>query len=169
MMENKRKTFKMFEEVLIREKSTGNWIRGIYCGFDKGFHKVETLGWFHRQITDECIIPYKRNEHLLGWNGWEEFVDLEPGEYVMVNDNYSINPSAWRMMTFSGDVTEDAFKVYHKMEYVNHHKVLAQRCLNVVRFSEFNPNDMEQTREKALCVKNGKIIRYKTSRYEKYW
>lgn len=168
-MKDKHKQFKMFEEVLIRQKYTGNWTRGIYCGFDKGFHMVETVGWFDRQITDEGIIPYKGNEHLLGWNGWEEFVDLAQGEYVLVNDNYSINACAWRIMTFTGDVTENMFEVWNKIEHVNFCKSFAQHCLNVVRFSEFNPNDMEQTRDKVLCVKNGKIIRYKSSRYKKYW
>lgn len=30
-----------------------------------------------------------------------------------------------------------------------------------VRFSDFNPYDMEETRKHILCVRDGKIVRYK--------
>lgn len=30
-----------------------------------------------------------------------------------------------------------------------------------VRFSDFNPNDMEETKKKILCVKNGKVVKYR--------
>ena len=49
----------------------------------------------------------------------------------------------------------------------NHTNASSFRTINddvwtyAIKFSDFNPENMEETKKHILCVKNGKIIRYK--------
>ena len=156
-MENKHKQFKPFDRVLVRD-SGGAWLSDFYSYYDKedDSHIVMTFGP-SLPFDGKQILPYEGNGHLLGTTDEpEEEIELKEGEWLMVCDKIEDKPDEWMLRYFL---------------YANEYEICIQSvrfaypdpCAYsyAIRFSDFNPNDMEETRKHILCVKNGKVVRYK--------
>lgn len=143
-MENK--TFKTFDKVLVRDG--GVWTPDIYSYYrtDINRHWCLGFGW----LNEGQILPYEGNEELVGTNQeLEEQVQVKYWEWIMTSNTCSNDPSAWYLEQCA-NIKENLIetKNCHYYHYF-------------IKFSDFNPNDMEETRKHILCVKNGKIVRYK--------
>lgn len=147
------KTFKSFDKVIIRIKyiDADKWGIDLYSHYSNDYHVCIGM----RNVEDDDILPYEGNEHLVGTNGKpDEEVILEEGEYIMVADDPSTSQYKWLLRRFAG--------MYESTERI-------AACASddiaffweyAIRLSDFNPNDMEETRKHILCVENGRIIRY---------
>lgn len=153
-MENKIKEFKAFDKIIWRAKDFGDdndrtWRCALYSHSKENYIFTTESLMLNKNNID--ILPYEGNEHLVGTtDDPNEEVKLEKGELIITFD--SINDFSFgcfgAIREFSG-YELDKFKsngVYW--------------CL-AIKFSDFNPNDMEETKKHILCVKNGKIIKYK--------
>lgn len=151
-MENKHKQFKPFDRVLVRRLSISNnlifWKADIFSHMEGDTFYV-TIGSGY--VTKDEILPYEGNESLVGTTDEpEEEIKLEYWEWIMATNTFSDDPSAWYLEQCANIEGEDKLDTRNKNCY-----------LYFIRFKDFNPNDMEETRKHTLCVKNGKIIRYK--------
>lgn len=88
----------------------------------------------------------------------EEEVKLEKGEWVMVPDGGGSfnNALQWHLSKFFRTITVNDEENFHVATGLS-----IADCLYAVKFSNFNPNNMEETRKHILCVKNGRIVKYK--------
>ena len=147
------KKFKPFDRVLVREGKQWPWRATFYSHYNPiTYHHYTTSG---APINE--ILPYEGNEHLVGTSDEpDEEVRLEEGEWVMYafGGLVSIYPLDYKLGKFikinEGDNTitiQDSDAVRGSSKFI--------------KFSDFNPNDMEETSGHILCVKNGKIVRYK--------
>lgn len=146
-MENKHKEFKPFDKVVVREGKSWPWRATFYSHYyPVTYHHYTTSG---APIND--ILPYEGNEHLVGTTDEpEEEIKLEEGEYgFFVTKPLMENPSYYSFGQFS--CTTNNCMMNSANFYYD--------CF--IRFCDFNPNDMEETKKYILCVKNGRIIRYK--------
>lgn len=153
-MENNHKTFKPFEKVLVKDVM-GVW----YCAFYSHWSDEYKTHNFTSLVTawDKDILPYEGNEHLVGTTDEpEEEIKLEEGEWVMYafGGLVSIYPLDYMLGEFikinEGDNTitiQDSNAVRGSSKFI--------------KFSYFNPSDMEETKKHILCVKNGRIVKYK--------
>ena len=143
------KKFKTFDRVIIR---LGNkiWKADLYSHYDEipGLHKVVS----GKQVGSNDILPYEGNEHLVGTTDEpDEEVRLEEGEWIIPADKVGVFEKVVNCIIRQFDyVEDDLFKCKDSAAWAF-----------AIRFSDFNPNDMEETKKKILCVKNGKVIRYK--------
>lgn len=149
-METKNhKTFKPFDKVLVRVRidSPLTWVCTFYSHLDNDGCHV-TAG---AQIYDDNdIIPYEGNEHLVGTtDNPDEEVILKAGEFLFVSDSIYYYPSYWCFIKL-GRIGKFEFRDIDEEGYVY-----------AIRFSDFNPNDMEETKKHILRVKYGKVVRYK--------
>ena len=151
-MENKQQ-FKPFERILVRDG--GKWTPDIYSYYRTEINKHWCLscGW----MEDDNILPYEGNEHLVGTTDEpEEEIELMEGEWLMVCNTITDQPDEWmlRYLLWAQDdnicIQSVRFAYPDPCGY-NY----------AIRFSDFNPEDMEETKKHILCAKNGKIVRYK--------
>lgn len=154
-METKEhKQFKPFEKVLMRS-GEDIWQIDFYSHWSKEKGQHITLAYGDGIVlTDRDILPYEGNEHLLGKaDEPEEEIELKEGEFIMVSDAPIESQYHCVLKRFAGINSGISFKA----------KALDERTYNwryAIRFSDFNPYDMEETKKHILCVKNGKIVRY---------
>lgn len=152
-MENKHKEFKPFDKVLVGGFDE-KWSPTFYKYFDEGLNLHVTM---EGCLDDEYIIPYEGNVHLVGTTEEpEEEIELEKGEYILASD--FINPLA---MGFGeiGKFIEIEGGGFTKTVYNNGLKF---NYIFAIRLSDsINSNDMKDRKSKILCVKNGKVVRYK--------
>ena len=148
------KKFKCKDEVIFRckiEYGNQHWTYGIFSHYE--YHQDDTfasLGCLSLNINDWDILPYEGNEYLVGTtNEPETEVRLEEGELLLVAD--------------SEDRVIDCISAVRKFV-----KVLITVFVTnggnwslAIRFRDFDPSNMEETRKHILCVKNGKIVRYR--------
>ena len=152
------KKFKPFEKVLVRDAELV-WQPDLYGFWDKTRDNHITV--INAYISDDDILPYEGNEELLGTSkDPEEEVRLEEGECLLAVQGLEKakknigNPGCYTVVLYKNiyKYSDDIFRIEDNKgcfwEYV-------------VKFSDFNPNNMEETKKHILCVKNGKIIRYK--------
>ena len=154
------KKFKCKDEVIYRSPDDNHeWIFGLFSHYGKNKDGIDYLvvnGAFYR-LDDINILPYEGNEELVGTTDEPETeVRLEDDEWVMYafGGLISIYPLDYKLGKFikinEGDnniTIQDSDAVRGSSKFI--------------KFSDFNPNDMEETRKHILCVKNGKIMRYK--------
>ena len=143
--------FKPFDKVIIKSGIDKYWSCDFYSHLDKVLGAHETIN--SAGLTDNEILPYEGNEHLVGTRDEpEEEVRLEEGELVVYFENIKYLENMDLLLARFDGVINDLIKVksdcMKKWEYA-------------IRFSDFNPNDMEETSRHILCVKNGKIVKYK--------
>ena len=150
-MENKHKQFKPFDRVLVREGKKWPWRATFYSHYNSiTYHHYTTSG---APIND--ILPYEGNEHLVGTaDDPEEEVKLERGKCVFVCDWVSSLMEEWSLRKFDG-CKNDKIYAFHTAS------CQLAGWKYAIRFADFNPDDMEETKKHILCVKNGKIMRYK--------
>lgn len=158
-METKHKTFKPFDKVLVRHNN--KWKIEFYSHYNAecNNHTV-TAG---TGIVDENILSYEGNEHLLGTtNEPEEEVKLEEGEWLYVSDAIAQPITDWRLSVFE-ETYDGAFETYTTKKHLKITSELPLYWKYAIKFSDFNPNDMEETKKHILCVENGKVVRYYTA------
>ena len=149
-MENKHKHFKPFQKVIVKSKIDNKWHCEFYSHYnaEKNWHTV-TIG---TGIDDNEILPYEGNEALVGTNDEsEEEIKLEKGEKIICSDHID------RLEKGYG-VLEDFYKIEGYSFMTDEGNWTYKYA---IRFKDFNPNDMEETKKHILCVKNSKIIKYK--------
>ena len=156
------KKFKTFDKVLVRDHEE-IWQPDLYGFWDKCRDRHQTM--MNNSIADDDILPYEGNEYLVGTtDSPDEEVRLEKGEWVAFLRG-SGNQRIWTVGKFFGYELEKSpfvsneqqFKMYTIDEHPGNYILSSQ----VVKFSDFNPNDRESMKTKILCVKNGKVVRYK--------
>lgn len=149
-METNHKEFKPFDKVIFKYKNKSYiWVCGFFSNYEDG--DIYLIGNDVAFSLDEYdILPYEGNEHLVGTtNEPEEEVKLEEGEVIIVFDAYN--------RFFDGVSCVRKFtRVLNTVFETN-----AANWSFAIRFSDFNPNDMEETKKHILCVKNGKVVKYK--------
>lgn len=146
------KKFKPFDKVIVRMVHNEEWQCDLYSHQDPITKHHVTVGF--SEVKEDNILPYEGNEHLVGSQDEpDEEVKLFVTEKVMA---YTKNEN-WLFAThISVFIMEELFNV--RMSNGEDIKVK-----KVVKFSDFNPNDVEETRKHILCVKNGKIVKYKNN------
>ena len=155
MKTTEHKIFNAFDKVLVRSQFAydGIWFADLYSHYSNNMHYSIGMS----QIDDYDIVPYEGNEHLLSTtDDPEEDVKLRMGEYIMVADKPNVSEYKWTLRKFAGT---------HKST-----ECLAAVALDdtkfrwkyAIRFSDFNPYYMEETKKHILCVRNGKVVRYKS-------
>lgn len=147
-MENKHKQFNAFDKVLVRVGTTNEWECDFYSHYVEGAeYPHKTLGW---RLKDENIIPFEGNEHLVGTTDEpEEEIELKKGEWVVFFDKDEMGYPPFYIGRFDF-IASNMFN--------GETGVVRELC---IRLSDFNPNDMKETKRHILCVKNGKVVRYK--------
>lgn len=153
METNNKKEFKAFDKVLVRRESRPNdivdWRADIFSHIDNdGFYVTIGLGI----VTKNDILPYEGHEELVGTTDEpEEVIKLENGDDIICFDSIiDFENSCKLYITKFWRTNEVLFKTINNERYIY-----------AIRFSDFNPNDMEETKKHILCVKNGKLVRYK--------
>lgn len=146
------KKFKPFQKVLIKDGDS-KWQIDLYSHWDSDSENHITMSYGGGlEITDEDILPYECNEELVGTiDEPETEVRLEEGEWCIFFDNFE-----W--------VKEGEHGVLRRLQKLNGAWFFDYNRMNwkyAIRFKDFNPNDMEETKKHILCVKNGKIVKYK--------
>lgn len=149
-METKHKEFKPFDKVLVKLGVNYKWGLSLYSHFDEEIRRHVCIGLDERLDSD--ILPYEGNEHLVGTTDEpEEEVKLEDGEwgFATCEKKDSLKPNKMVLIQFldvsCGEI-QSVEGYYYKY---------------FIRFSNFNPYDMEETAKHILCVKNGKVVKYK--------
>lgn len=142
------KKFNAFDRVLVRIRIDTPliWTCTFYSHLDNDGCHVTIGGQI---FDDKDILPYESNEHLVGTTDEpDEVVRLEE-EYLFVINDIVETPTWWNLI---------------QLDYVNSYvffDVEGGKWHYAIRFKDFNPNDMEETKKHILCVKNGKVIKYK--------
>lgn len=144
-----KKEFKAFDKVIVKSQTDDYWTCDLYSHLNEDMGTHETISRI--DLYDNDILPYEGHEHLVGSDqNPDEEVRLEEGEFLICFDcmdyfeakDFCLSPfNALRESTVR---TKDG----------NNWSLF-------IRFSDFNSNDMEETKAKILCVRNGKIVRYK--------
>lgn len=159
-MENKHKQFNAFDRVLTKN-SNDKWRVDFYSHFDDESNSHHTLCYQLYGTPDKDILPYEGNEHLVGSDQEpDEEIKLEEGEWVAYIIG-EVNYKRWAVGKFHSLDNPIAGERRFQMKPISEKAGLYCESERVVRFSDFNPNDMEETKKHILCVKNGRIIRYK--------
>ena len=144
------KKFKPFQKVIIKSLIDEYWSCDLYSHLvkDTGLH--ETIN--RTGLKDNDILPYEGNEELVGTTDKpEQEIRLEKGEWIFVADEIKYFLDSRFSIRIFKEITNNVFVTN------------AYNYQYAIRFSDFNPNDMEETSRHILCVKNGKIIRYKNN------
>ena len=156
-MGTNHKQFKPFDKVLVRYVLyDGNtWVVDLYSHYSYNHHVCVGMS----EVRDNDILPFEGNEHLVGTtNEPEEEISLKRGECLMVIDKIDLSPCTWELRYFSY-TDETRFRTYY-IETQKEERSCAAGWKYAVRFSDFNPYDMEETKKHILCVRNSKIIKY---------
>ena len=152
------KTFKCKDEILLKHKEDkfAVWFYAVFSHYCKNNSYITISGGTIYNLDFYKILPYKGNEELVGTtNESEEEVKLEEGERCIFSDILNLLQKGKGVIdTFENignfESYGERFKTFDTVPYTY--------C---IKFSDYNPNNMEETRKHILCVKNGKIIRYK--------
>ena len=148
------KKFKPFDKVLVKALTDEKWTPDLYSYYDdiKNLHWCIGGGW----ASDDAILPYEGNEHLVGTTDEpDEEVRLEVGEYIMASDFIGgMEEGECSFGRFIG-IKDESF-IQESYQYTG-----GLTYKYAIRFKDFNPDDMEETRKHILCVKNGRIVKYK--------
>ena len=149
------KKFKAFDKVLVKRHLCQEWMCDMYSHYnensEKSYHSTLTL-W---EVKDEDIPPYEGNEHLVGTTDEpDEEIKLEKGEKIICNNDVNLLIQGVGFLTTLSYIHGDTF-------YTGKSRFVEADYNYAIKFCDFNSNDMEETKKHILCVKNGKIIRYK--------
>lgn len=146
-MGNKHKQFNAFDKVLVKAFN-GKWKCSFYSHWDEDFGKHITTA--NVSYHDYETLPYEGNEHLVGTRQEsEEEIELKEGEWIMCASGIYNDASEWVLRQFA--LTRETVFLVVNGGYWSY----------AVCFKNFNPEDMKETKKHILCVKNGKVVRYK--------
>lgn len=148
------KTFNSYDKILVRDEE-GKWQIDFYSHWLEELERHASLAYGENiLILDDDILPYEGNEELVGTTDEpEEEVKLEKG-YIFVCDRITSLVEEWSLRNFDG--CRNGF-----IQAFNNVKAALFGWKYAIRFSDFNPNDMEETKKHILYVKNGKVVKYK--------
>ena len=154
-MEQKNK-FEPFERIIFRrEHLKEKWTCGEFSHIEGEYYVLAGNECF--KIEDTDILPFEGNAHLVGTSDMPcESVELKEGDLVAVADDIEdIVHGYVSIRRFSAIVGNNLYcrENAHKD---SREDVAWTYC---IPFSQFNPNDMEETKKHILCVKNGKLVR----------
>lgn len=144
----KEKTFEPFERVILKNKKEGFWFCEIFCHENEAYYFA--IG--NRPYLKESfyILPFSGNEHLVGTNDIpEEEVELKEGDLVVVSDSIDYITKGLGNIRNVQRINDKCICISYSEFY--------KYC---IPFSQFNPNDMEETKKHILCVNNGRLVRY---------
>lgn len=152
-----KQLFKCKDEVLYRCKVKFGehfWTYGIFSHYEYVNNKTYAVvsGTCGMDITKWDFIPYEGNEHLVGTQlelESEEGIKLEEGELLIVTDFLDRLSKGLGHLKRITEIQDNCFVSSDFGE---------SRYKYAIRFSDFNPNDMEETQKHILCVKNGKVV-----------
>ena len=155
------KKFKCKDEVIYRRTDEeSEWTYGIFSHYydNNNVEGVVVDGHFLLS-TVHNILPYEGNEHLVGRvDEPDEEVRLEYGELIIAIDKEDYECG------FSDGIIGKVVKFKNKFIERNGKWgfSIPGGCNSLaIRFSDFNPNDMEETKKHILCVNGGKVVKYK--------
>lgn len=151
------KQFKCKDEILLKDKEDkyAKWFYAIFSHYCENISYITISGGTIYNLDFYKILPYKGNEELVGTtNESEEEIKLKKGEWLMVADGDLLAPEEWRIRTYDS-TTNNNIRAF------NNSAGALVGWEYVVRFKDFDPSNMQETLKHILCVKNGKIIRYK--------
>ena len=152
-MENKKK-FNAFDKVLVRGHNP-KWKPDLYAYWDESIDAHQVIGFGN--VLDGYILPYEGNEKLLGTSDeLKEEIELKEGDWLMVCDTITDKPDEW-MLRYLLWANED--KICIQSVRFAYPDPCAYNY--AIRFKDFDPSNMEETKKHILCVKNGKIVKYK--------
>lgn len=153
-MENKHKQFNPFDKVLVRVSASNRWDCSFYSYYNDKDNEYPHKT-FHYCLKDENILPYKGNEHLVGTTDEPEEIILEKGEYILASDFIHPLETGFGEIGKFVDIENEGFiKTAYNNSNLNY--------IFALRLSDsLNANDTKDRKSKILCVKNGKIVRYK--------
>lgn len=145
------KKFKCKDEVIYPTIDYGDgtitWNYGIVNYEDENY--VHLVGGKVIRKKVYRVLPYKGNEHVVGTSDSpDEELKLEKGEYCFFSMFAEEIAELWDLRKFD--------RIYKNEFYSSD-----AGWMYAIRFSDFNPNNMEETSRHILCVKNGKVVRYK--------
>lgn len=155
-METKHKKFKPYDRVLVRD-SEDKWQIDFYSHWSGGLSQHVTLAFGDGlKIDDKDILPFEGNEHLVGTTDEpEEEIKLEEGEWIIANDrDYPLeigHGSLGKCIRVEGNTFVERSPFGDN----------GLKYFYAIRLKDFNPNDIEETKKHILCVKNGKVVKYK--------
>lgn len=153
-METKHKTFKPYDRVLVRHHNDSIWNIDFYSHYDNVNRKHETYGAVIE--NEDRILAFEGNEHLLGTTDEPEEEITYGDEFVFGLSRDQHNIPILEGFMICGKV-KGITRIDNK-EYFDLGKTLRE---HIIRHRDFNPSDMEESRKHILCVKDGKIVRYK--------
>ena len=149
------KKFKPFDKVIykLRHSAPTIWHCGIFSDYNKQNNHITLCSGFTFIFDKYNILPYEGNEELVGTSYEpEESIKLEEGELVVAK-------------TDNGNWVLANYKEHSELPWNNIDVVFSNGTRvsvdQIIRFSDFNTLPMEEIKKHILCVKNGKIIRYK--------
>lgn len=155
------KIFKPFERVIIRPKDKSDiWIHGLFDNYDEKGIKVIIGDKYYILSSDKYeFLSYEGNEELVGTtNDPEEEIILEVGEFIIASDNiYALRIGLGSIGEFRG-IKDNRFLKSGFEQYGVPYEY-------IIRFKDFDPSNMEETRKHILEIRNGKI-RYKNKQDE---
>ncbi|MCH5234487.1 MAG: hypothetical protein J1E16_04275 [Muribaculaceae bacterium] len=147
------KKFKPFDRIIYKEKLFNGcrWHCAFFSDYNESNGCVNFADGKPYHFTNIDILPYEGNEHLVGTtDSPDEEVRLEEGELIIVFDDY-------QRLFDNISCVRKFIRVLNTVFETN-----AANWNFAIRFEDFDPSNMEETRKHILCVKNGKIIRYKS-------
>lgn len=144
------KKYKPFDKVIIKSRIDEYWSCDLYSHLDKDTGMHETINLVG--LKDNEILPYEGNEHLVGTTDEpDKEIRFKKGELILVFDTISqLNDLEIKIRPFQAIYAgEDSFCTG---------KYFYDLCL---RFADFSAYDMEETKKHILCVRNGKVVKYR--------
>ena len=154
------KKFKCKDEILLKNKEAESamWFYAIFSNYCKNNTFITISGGITYDLDFFDILPYEGNEHLVGTtHSPDDEVKLEEGEWIIGIGQYDVE--SFLNNRKYGCIGN--FKGLERFGDGSCFKFEGGMTTYAVKFSDFNPNDMEETKKHILCVKNGKIVRYK--------
>lgn len=147
--------FKPFDRVIVKRKEKCNlWICAEFSHYNGNF--IVLVGGYEYNASMFDILPFAGNEYLVGTSDMpEEEVKLVEGEIIVVFDSIenllNVDFCSVRKFLYTCD---NAFTTNANILFTN-----SNTWKYAIRFSDFNHNDIEETRKHILCVKDGKIVK----------
>lgn len=145
-----KKEFKPFDKLVIKKKG-----KETYWHCDLFSHEIAdyivTVGNYTYKKDDYYILPFEGNEHWIGLPFTkDELGELNIGDTIVAFDdedkgiNTKLLVDVTRLRSVSVDrICTEGGPIY-------------KYC---IPFSQFNPNDMEETKKHVLTVKDGKLVK----------
>lgn len=145
-MDNKNQ-FKPYDRVLVRDHYDKRWKCDFYS-HKSGETGIQTI---RNVYSIENVIPYDGNEYLIGTMNEpeEETIELEDDEFLVCFDNIDYF-----------DAKDFCLSPFYQLNCFSVRTKDGNNWNLFIRFKDFNPNDIEETRKHILCINEGKIVNY---------